>query len=777
MAQRTFSLSSLIAGEQGLSPLGQWLDVQLRILKASSERPGLAGGDGGGDGVRSEGTGAEGGEGAASERAEAAAAVAGSTPRAGADLLPRQWQLTRGVSLYDWQRECAQRWLEGGRRGIVKVVTGGGKTVFAQHLIERLHNEQDMQLRVAIVVPTIVLMEQWVESLRSASNLPPDAIGAMGGGRDDAFSERVRILVCVINSAARHLPAAVRSADIGRHLLLVVDECHRARGRVMSRVFDTPRIGSLGLSATPEQDGGEPSTAAGESPPRTEPTEPPDAEESPEPPANWDVLTTSLGPVIYELRPADAIRLGILSTFEFRHYGLPLDADERVTYERLSRSIRDLTERLRAAMQKQRGRGTTSLAEFARRCSSRARSALREVASEYLLLVRRRKHLLYRARARTDAVLELMRRTLAEKPDARVLVFHESVDEVSRLHRLLLEAGYAVTADHSKLPDAVRAESIGLFRRGIATVLVSARTLIEGFDVPSADVGIIAASSSSPRQRIQTIGRLLRRPKDGTAKRAVIHTLYMAGTIDEAIYEKLDWRTVTGAEDEMYFRWRPPPSDPQASAGTDDASTAAAGLQRPAAEAPFEPQPQPGPPRHPKPAEDAVDVSRLKPGDVYPGRFEGAEYRCDEQGNVLTADGKPVSNPQGIPQRLHHLAPGVSKFCVTPKKRAVLVWDVQARVPRFLGVLERPFDADGVLGEGSVEYRLVQYRGQRRIRDHRGRLASGTDAERIVAAVSAAERQHRTPITRLFVDGKHVYCVIAGERRSLGELERGFDFG
>ncbi|MFN4241662.1 MAG: DEAD/DEAH box helicase [Tepidisphaerales bacterium] len=772
MAERTISLSSLIAGEQGLSPFGQWLDVQLRILKASSERPGLPGGDCGGDGVRGAGAEAEGGEEPASERAIAAAANAGSMPPAGAELLPPQWQLTRGVSLYDWQRECAQRWLDGGRRGIVKVVTGGGKTVFAQHLIERLHNEQDAQLRVAVVVPTIVLMEQWVESLRSGSNLPPDAIGAMGGGRNDAFSERVRILVCVINSAARHLPAAVRSADIGRHLLLVVDECHRARGQVMSRIFDTPRIGSLGLSATPEQDGGEASAdaAAGESPQRTEPTEPPDAEESLEPPANWDILTTSLGPVIYELRPADAIRLGILSTFEFRHYGLPLNADERVTYERLSRSIRDLTERLRAAMQKQRGRGTTSLAEFARRCSSRTRSALRDVASEYLLLVRRRKHLLYRARARTDAVLELMRRAFAEKPDARVLVFHESVDEVSRLHRLLLEAGYAVTADHSKLPDAVRAESISLFRRGIATVLVSARTLIEGFDVPSADVGIIAASSSSPRQRIQTIGRLLRRPKDGTAKRAVIHTLYMAGTIDEAIYEKLDWRTVTGAEDDLYFRWRPPPSDPQASA---DARPTAADT---AAEAASEPQPQPGPPRHPKPTEDAVDLSQLKPGDVYPGRFEGTDYRCDEQGNVLTADGRPVSNPQGVPQRLHLLAAGASKFCVTPKKRAVLVWDAQARAPRFLGVLEQPFDADGVLGDDTVEYRIVQYRGQRRIRDQRGRLASGTDAERIVAAVGAAERQHRTPITRVFVDGHLVYCVLAGERRPLGELERGFDF-
>ena len=38
------------------------------------------------------------------------------------------------------------------------------------------------------------------------SNLPAGAIGLMGGGCDDEFSEATRVLICVLNSAAKKLP-------------------------------------------------------------------------------------------------------------------------------------------------------------------------------------------------------------------------------------------------------------------------------------------------------------------------------------------------------------------------------------------------------------------------------------------------------------------------------------------------------------------------------------------------------------------------------------------
>src|SRR5690242_20604535 len=45
--------------------------------------------------------------------------------------LPARWELTRGLTLHAWQRECVDRWFEADRRGVLKVVTGAGKTVLA----------------------------------------------------------------------------------------------------------------------------------------------------------------------------------------------------------------------------------------------------------------------------------------------------------------------------------------------------------------------------------------------------------------------------------------------------------------------------------------------------------------------------------------------------------------------------------------------------------------------------------------------------------------------
>ena len=82
-----------------------------------------------------------------------------------------------------------------------------------------------------------------------------------------------------------------------------------------------------------------------------------------------------------------------------------------------------------------------------------------------------------------------------------------------KLFALLLKHNLPAVVDHSKLPEKFRSESIHMFREGAAQILVSAKTLVEGFDVPEADVGIVVASSSSVRQRIQTLGRILRNQK------------------------------------------------------------------------------------------------------------------------------------------------------------------------------------------------------------------------------------------------------------------------
>jgi len=118
-------------------------------------------------------------------------------------VLPARWELTRGVGLHAWQKQCIDAWFAANERGVIKVVTGAGKTILALAIAERLQRTRQPDLRIAIVVPTLVLLDQWREELLSRSNLPPTAIGLVGGGNDGTFDDHTRILVCVLNSASK----------------------------------------------------------------------------------------------------------------------------------------------------------------------------------------------------------------------------------------------------------------------------------------------------------------------------------------------------------------------------------------------------------------------------------------------------------------------------------------------------------------------------------------------------------------------------------------------
>lgn len=63
------------------------------------------------------------------------------------------------------------------------------------------------------------------------------------------------------------------------------------------------------------------------------------------------------------------------------------------------------------------------------------------------------------------------------------------------------------------------------------------------------------ASSSSVRQRVQSLGRVLWRRFDGHVKKADMHIVYVADTVDELTYAKEDWSDLTGEAANNYLSW------------------------------------------------------------------------------------------------------------------------------------------------------------------------------------------------------------------------------
>ena len=67
------------------------------------------------------------------------------------------------MKLRSWQAEAFPLWWDK-QQGIIKVVTGGGKTFFAIHCI-REYLKASPKKDILIVVPSIALLDQWNEAL------------------------------------------------------------------------------------------------------------------------------------------------------------------------------------------------------------------------------------------------------------------------------------------------------------------------------------------------------------------------------------------------------------------------------------------------------------------------------------------------------------------------------------------------------------------------------------------------------------------------------------
>lgn len=566
-----------------------------------------------------------------------------------------------GPTLAPWQDRAISAWTtgdsRGAHRGTLEVFTGGGKTLLALVAAARA-SAAVPDLRVAIVVPTQALQTQWFQELLSQTSLTRAEIGRRGGGHRDNWSGR-RVLIAVLNTAARELPDLCRDVDPAA-LMLVVDECHRAGAPQFSRVLAVAADFRLGLSATPDRD---------------------EVDERGEPIAYDDqVLGRRLGEVVFTFDLRRAREAGWLPEYSIHHHAVQLDEPERRAYDRLSRQVDDLADRLRSHG-KEPGQ--------ARRLAAR-HDDVGAAAAGYVAATAKRKDLLYRARERRRVTTAVLAGVFAADPTRKALLFHERVDEAAALHaELAATLPVPSTLEHSKLSPAARRGAVADFAAGRASVLVSVKSLVEGLNVPAADLGISVASSSSVRQRVQSLGRVLRRRFDGVVKHADMHIVYVADTVDELIYAKEDWSDLTGEGSNQYLTW-----------ALDSG----------------EPVQLDGPPRTPRPTEE-MEWQRLgEHPPARPERWHGVlpdlDYSVDTRGTATTPTGEVIRNPQGVAAMIAGLrgAPG-GRFRITARHRLVLVFhaaDDGALVSYVVGQVPEPFDLLAARAPEDVDARALR---------------------------------------------------------------------
>lgn len=359
------------------------------------------------------------------------------------------------MNLRKWQKEALPIWKKQ-HRGIVKVITGAGKTYFAIKCIQDVLNSPKGPEKILILVPTVNLLDQWTLDVQDQLKTKVDKLG---GGFNTKFTNN--ICIATYSSFKKIINIIER-----KKTFLVCDECHKAGTEKIGNNLKKGWGATLGLSATPERDFDE----------------------------NFEeIITPILGPIIYEYDYSKAYRDGIISRFEILNVYAPLLEDEEKEYLKFSKKI-------------------------ARRIASLGGIDKTDQILKLLFLERRR--LINNSYNRIPAAIK----TLKKLKYSKCIIFSETIEQASKFKKLLDFYKFNSAEYHSKIPPISRQRNLFLLKNDLISILVTCKSLDEGFDYPDLDSALILSSSSTSRQRIQRLGRVLRTTK--TKEKALIISIY-----------------------------------------------------------------------------------------------------------------------------------------------------------------------------------------------------------------------------------------------------------
>jgi superfamily II DNA or RNA helicase len=363
-----------------------------------------------------------------------------------------------------YQAEAMTAWRARQCRGVVVLPTGAGKTWVACLAID------DRRRSTLVVAPTLDLVRQWYDVLRTTFGVP---VGVIGGGEYDVRS----LTVSTYDSAHLHME------HLGdRFGLVVFDECHHLPGpayAVAARACVAPF--RLGLTATPERADGRHSD-----------------------------LDDLVGPIIYR---KDIVDLssdgGYLAPYDTVRLTVELGPDDRRAHDEARGIYRDFVARNGIRMS-----SPTGWSDFV------IRAARSEDGRRAMAAYRRQRDIAFAAPAKLDYVGLLLDR---HREDRTLLFTQDNATAYEISRRFLVP----IITHETRVRE--RSEIIAGLADGGYGAIVTSKVLNEGVDIPDAAVAIVVSGSASVREHVQRLGRVLR-AREG--KRALLYELVTAGTTE-----------------------------------------------------------------------------------------------------------------------------------------------------------------------------------------------------------------------------------------------------
>ncbi|MCL4318073.1 MAG: DEAD/DEAH box helicase family protein [Candidatus Thermoplasmatota archaeon] len=424
------------------------------------------------------------------------------------------------VKPWDHQREAILKWSETGRTGIIEMATATGKTLVGILAIKELAEQQKQQnfLVVRVFCHSKIILSQWrreiIDKLGIQSNIHEGPLAPLlyYYNTSDNRKRNIYIWFDTIQTVYKS-PDKIPCFD-----LLIVDEIHHSAAFQFRNALKVPCKWKLGLSATvDESDSGE----------RTR------------------ILEKEFGPVVYSLSLKDAIDRRILPKFEWKIKVTELSIQEAEKFKEETRRIQAKLKELSFDAVNIRKIDNTktqieSIYEFIRLMET-ARYRGIKLPVEWIdlqALILKRRMIINKSLPKLDKAVKLAKNLGREK---KVILFVMNIDSCNLIAEELRKEGIRTFLVHSQVENPIA--EVTKFRNAQNGVLVGARMLEEGIDIPDADVGINVSYSKTRLQLIQRMGRILRNKED---KKPVFYHFvarleeYVIGESDSTIRNDLD---------------------------------------------------------------------------------------------------------------------------------------------------------------------------------------------------------------------------------------------
>lgn len=372
--------------------------------------------------------------------------------------------------LYDFQEQAISSWINNNKRGTIILPTGSGKTIVALDIISQIKK------KTLIIVPTLVLIEQWKNRISTMLGIEPTEIGEFGGGKHE-----VKGITIITYDSAYLYSKRLRT----RYGLIILDEAHHLTGNytIIADGYIAPF--RLALTATI------------------------DVDEL----AYENLMEKGFGPVVFEKKTSDLKETKILSEFTIKTQKVKIsNIDE---YKRLVEVLRNYIKKL------PRSKKIGVFQQIIFRINRDPEAA------EALKAYKKARDLSFSGDEKLIVVEELLTKHNKDK----VIIFSDYVSFCELLSRRFLIPCITHRTDKKE-----RKWILEYYKRAKSAKIIASKVLDEGIDIPDAKIGIILIGSSSRRQFVQRLGRILRRHPE--KDEAILYEIISEDTLEERLSRK-----------------------------------------------------------------------------------------------------------------------------------------------------------------------------------------------------------------------------------------------